>query len=240
MMAIDWEKCSSTKFSIFATYNAKLSERFVNMTVILYSIAAILTSTKIFVKHMDSGNVSNISTRLLIVEMDLPFDINQRFVYESVIIIQFFHLLLCSNIMGVFNALLINLILHIGGQIDILRKSLMKIVPKKDKDSSSHFMVKEIIKKHQKIIIFSEHIEHLYSYIAMVLFVSDILIICCLGSTIVASIGRSDVLKNIIRVLLFYFVMNMEAFIFCFAGEYLSAKIIKTSGSYISILLAMC
>jgi len=110
MMAIDWEKCSSTKFSIFATYNAKLSERFVNMTVILYSIAAILTSTKIFIKHMDSGNVSNISTRLLIVEMDLPFDINQRFVYESVIIIQFFHLLLCSNVMGVFNALLINLV----------------------------------------------------------------------------------------------------------------------------------
>ncbi|XP_018364804.1 PREDICTED: odorant receptor 22c-like [Trachymyrmex cornetzi] len=292
MMAIDWEKCSSTKFSIFATYNAKLSERFVNMTVILYSIAAILTSTKIFVKHMDSGNASNVSTRLLIVEMDLPFDTNQRFVYGSVIIIQFLHLLLCSNVMGVFNALLINLILHIGGQIDILRESLKGIVPKKDKDSSSHFTVNEVIKKHQKIITFSEHIEHLYSYIAMVLFVSDILVICCLGSTIVASIGRPDVLKNIIRVLLFYFVMNMEAFVFCFAGEYLSAKnksigdaayaslwyesdsrtnriilflimrsqneltitigkimnlsleqftsIIKTSVSYISVLLAMC
>ncbi|XP_011065058.1 PREDICTED: uncharacterized protein LOC105152448 [Acromyrmex echinatior] len=240
MMAIDWEKCSSTKFSIFATYNAKLSERFVNMTVILYSIAAILTGTKIFIKHMDSGNASNVSTRLLIVEMDLPFDTNQRFVYESVIIIQFFHLFLCSNVMGVFNALLINLILHIGGQIDILRESLIGIIPKKDRDSSNHFTIKEIIKKHQKIITFSEHIEHLYSYIAMVLFVSDILIICCLGSTIVASIGRPDVLKNIIRVVLFYFVMNMEAFVFCFAGEYLSAKIIKTSGSYISILLAMC
>ena len=109
MMAIDWEK-SSTKFSIFATYNAKLSERLVNMTVFLYLIAAILTGTKIFVKHMDSGNASNVSTRLLIVEMDLPFDTNQRFVYESVIIIQFFHLLLCSNVMGVFNALLINLV----------------------------------------------------------------------------------------------------------------------------------
>jgi len=76
--------------------------------------------------------------------------------------------------------------LHIGGQIDILRESLLGIIPKKDKDSLSHFTVKEVIKEHQKIIIFSEHIEHLYSYIAMVLFVSDILIICCLGFTIVA------------------------------------------------------
>lgn len=111
MMTIDWEKCSNTKFSLFATtYNAKLSERFVNMTVILYSTAVFLFSTKIFVKHMDGGNASNVSTRLLIVEMDLPFDTNQRFVYESVIIIQFLHLLLCADAIGLFNALLINLV----------------------------------------------------------------------------------------------------------------------------------
>ncbi|XP_011065207.1 PREDICTED: uncharacterized protein LOC105152545 [Acromyrmex echinatior] len=224
-MAIDWEKCSNTKFSMFVTtQNAKLSERFVNMLVILHSITVILCSTHILVKYVDDGNASNVSTRLFILEMDLPFDANQRFVYESVIISQFFHFLLCSNLVSVFNAFLISLILHIGGQIDILRESLMGIVPKKDKASSSHFTVKEVIKEHQKIITFSEHIEHLYSYIAMVLFVSDILIICCLGFTIVASIGRPDVFKNIIRVLLYYLTINMEAFIFCFAGEYLSAK----------------
>jgi len=47
-------------------------------------------------------------------------------------------------------------------------------------------MVKNLIKKHQKIIIFSEQIEDLYSYIAMVMFVTDTLIICCLGFTVVA------------------------------------------------------
>ncbi|XP_018302522.1 odorant receptor 4-like [Mycetomoellerius zeteki] len=156
--------------------------------------------------------------------MDLPFDTNQRFVYESVIIIQFLHLLLCADAIGLFNALLINLILHIGGQIDILRESLMAIFPKKEKGNLNYFTVKNVIKKHQKIVTFSEHIEDLYSYIAMVLFISDTLIICCLGFIIVASIGRPDVLKNIIRILLFYLVMNMEAFVFCFAGEYLSAK----------------
>ncbi|XP_011065209.1 PREDICTED: odorant receptor 13a-like [Acromyrmex echinatior] len=198
-MAIDWEKCSRKKFSMFVTsYNAKLSERFANMTVILYSTAVILYSTHILRKHVDDGNASNISTRLLVLEMDLPFDTNKRFVYES--------------------------ILHIGGQIDILRQNLMAIFSKKEKDNLSHFMIKKIIKKHQNIITFSQHIEDLYSYIAMVLFVSDTLIICCLGFTIVASIGGSDVLKNITRTLLFYLVMNMEAFIFCFGGEYLSAK----------------
>ncbi|XP_018302560.1 odorant receptor 22c-like [Mycetomoellerius zeteki] len=156
--------------------------------------------------------------------MDLPFDANKKFIYESVIIVQFLYLLLCSDAIGLLNALLINLILHIGGQIDILCESLMTIFPKKEKDNLNYFTVKKIIKKHQKIVTFSEHIEDLYSYIAMVLFVSDTLIICCLGFTIVASIGGPDVLQNITRTLLFYLVMNMEAFIFCFAGEYLSAK----------------
>jgi len=111
MMAIDWEKCSSTKFSMFVTsYNAKLSERFVNMMIILHSIAVILCNTHILVKHVDDGNASNVSTRLFVLEMDLPFDANQRFVYESVIIIQFFHFLLCSNVVSVFNAFLINLV----------------------------------------------------------------------------------------------------------------------------------
>jgi len=110
-MAIDWEKCSNTKFSMLATMcNAKLSQRFANMTVILYSIAVIFFSSKILIKHADDGKASNVSTRLLILEMDLPFDINQRFVYELVIIAQFLYLLLCADANCLLNALLINLV----------------------------------------------------------------------------------------------------------------------------------
>lgn len=114
MMAIDWEKCSSTKFSMFVTtYNAKLSQRFANMTVILYSVAVTLFSSNVLIKYnTDDGTASNISTneRLFIIEMDFPFDANRRFVYESVIIVQFFHLLLCSEAIGLLNVLLINLV----------------------------------------------------------------------------------------------------------------------------------
>ncbi|XP_077261523.1 uncharacterized protein LOC143897075 isoform X2 [Temnothorax americanus] len=226
MMAIDWENRSNTKFSMSATtYNAKLSQRFANMTVILYLISIIFFSSDIFVKRVDNEIASNISTPILILEMDLPFDVNRRFVYESVIIVQFLHLILCAEAIGLLNALLINLILHISGQIDILRKSVTEIFPKKGKCSPSRSVVKEIIKKHQKVIIFSEHIEDLYSYIALVLFVSDTLIICCLGFAIVASIGQPNALKIILRTLLFYFNTNLEAFIFCFAGEHLSDKL---------------
>ncbi|XP_011870729.1 PREDICTED: odorant receptor 4-like isoform X2 [Vollenhovia emeryi] len=200
MMAIDLGKSSSTKF-----------------TVTFFSFS-------IVIKRVNDDTASNVSTRLLILEMDLPFDTSQRFVYESVIIVQFLYLLLCADANGLLNALLINLVLHASGQINILRKSLMEIFTKKGESSPNQLMIKKLIRKHQKIIIFSEQIEDLYSYIAMVLFVSDTVITCCLGVTIVASIGQPDAWKSILRNLMFYFVMNMEAFIFCFAGEYLSAK----------------
>ncbi|XP_077261498.1 odorant receptor 4-like [Temnothorax americanus] len=232
MMTIDWEKCSKTNFSMFTTTsNVKLSQRFANMTVILYSTSIILYSTfiilfsyNVFVKAADDGITFNVSTHLLILDMDLPFNVNRRFVYETVITVQFFHLLLSANAVGLLNAFLITLILHISGQIDILRKSLIEIFPKEKKLSPSHFMINRIIKKHQKIITFSQHIEDLYSYISMVLFVSDTLLICCLGFTMVTSIGRPDAFNSIIKTVLFYFLMNSEAFIFCFAGEYLSTK----------------
>ncbi|XP_071569014.1 uncharacterized protein [Temnothorax nylanderi] len=225
MMAADWEERSNTKFSMSVmTCNAKLSRRFANITVILYVANVTLFSSKILVKHADDDIASNVSTRLLIQEMDLPFDVNRRFVYESVIIVQFLHLQLCGYIVGILNVLLINLILHISGQIDILRKNVTEIFPKEGKCSPSRSVVKEIIKKHQNIIIFSEHIEDLYSYIALVVFVSDTLMICFLGFTIVASIGQPNASEIIINNLVFYLVMNIEAFVFCFAGEYLSAK----------------
>ncbi|CAL1674356.1 unnamed protein product [Lasius platythorax] len=225
MMATDWEKCCSAEFSMFVTTcNAKLSRRFTNATVALYSMAVIFYSSNIVVKHTDDDKASNTSTRPLVMNMDLPFDLNRKYVYELIIIIQFVHLLLCSCASGLLNALLINLILHVGGQINILCEWLMEIFPLKEKRDLSLFMIKKIIKKHQQIIIFSEHIEDLYSNIALMLFVSDTLIICCLGFVMVASVGTPDAVKMIIRTLLFYFVVNLEAFTFCFAGEYLSTK----------------
>lgn len=110
MMAIDWEMCSNTKFNTFATYNAKLSQRFANMTAILYLVAVVFFSSNILIKRTDYGTATNISRRLFILEMDFPFDTNRRYVFESVIIVQFFHLLLCSEAIALLNVLLMNLV----------------------------------------------------------------------------------------------------------------------------------
>lgn len=42
-----------------------------------------------------------------------------------------------------------------------------------------------LIRRHQNIIVFTEQIEDLYSYIALAQFISNTLVICCLGFIIV-------------------------------------------------------
>lgn len=202
-------------------------------------------------------------------------------------------------------------ILHTAGQIDIICFWLMQLTPRKEENKhvSYHIITSKIIQKHQKIINFSENIESLYTYIALLQFVSNTIMICSIAFVIVTvskiveykiniilqviiwiiydiikyvyvyefvifialdsskfyifiyifrslshilfitchmytvsknfirfvfnyfsawysqAIGSPNASEQILKSLLFYIITNLEAFIFCFAGEYLSSKV---------------
>ena len=62
--------------------------------------------------------------------------------------------------------------------------------------------MRKIIEKHESIIIFSKRIENLYSDIALILFVSDSLIICCIGFVLVTVSNydeRFQYAKNVLK-----------------------------------------
>lgn len=110
MMSIDWENRTIDEVSmITTTHNANLCRRFNNGTVILYTIAVIFHVSNVYTNIMDEPT-SNTSTRPLVMNMDLPFDLNRTLVYVSILIIQFIHLILCAYINGLLNILLINLV----------------------------------------------------------------------------------------------------------------------------------
>lgn len=64
------------------------------------------------------------------------------------------------------------------------------------KHAANGITTRLLITKHQRIIAFSRNIENLYTYIALILFISDTLIICCLGFIIV-TVSNAD--KNLSR-----------------------------------------
>jgi len=110
LMAIDWKQCSDAEFMSVTICNAKLSQRFANSTLIFYTMAVILFSSHIFVNRIDDDKAFNVSARPLILHMETPFNVNRKFIYESVVIAQFVHLFLCACAIGLLNALLINLV----------------------------------------------------------------------------------------------------------------------------------
>ncbi|XP_072750613.1 odorant receptor 4-like isoform X2 [Anoplolepis gracilipes] len=216
-MTEDWNYCGDSGVELHETARkAKLSSHICNGLIILHTIAALAYVIGILLADAD---VTDRTTELpLMMKMEYPFVMDTLRKYRLVLATQFVYVMACSLGAGLFNAVFLTLTLHLGGQINILTSWLMEA------GSIEIARMTKIIQKHQKIISFSEKIENLYSYIALLQFASNTVMICSLAFLIVTAIGSPDATEQIMRSLLFYAVTNLEAFIFCFSGEYLSNK----------------
>ncbi|XP_018348865.1 PREDICTED: odorant receptor 4-like [Trachymyrmex septentrionalis] len=222
MMAEDWNDCTGSNINIREmACKAKLSDRITNVIFILHTLSIIAFSSGVFFSYF---NVTEQSELPLILKVEVPI-INTKRAYEIILTMQFVYLLLCSWGTGILNALLLTLILHVGGEMDILRCWLNELVLRENEGCESVAVTTtRIIRKHQRIINFSEYIEDLYTYVALVQITTSSIMICALGFLIVTAIGSPDATEHIMRSLLFYTVTNLEAFIFCYAGEYIKNK----------------
>ncbi|XP_011694612.1 PREDICTED: odorant receptor 82a-like [Wasmannia auropunctata] len=205
---------------------ADLSRRCTNVMISINALAAFFLSIG---EHLlqSMGDVDGVdnNSRELPIKMEFPFDVSESPVFECFLVGQFLYELVLASIVGMMNALLVSLILHVSGQIDIMRQDINDISNSKYDSSASLVIIKSLICKHQKIITLSEHIENLYTYIALMQLLWNTLVICCTGFVIVITIGTSDSgTTSMIKSVSFYIAITLEVFILCFAGEFLSAK----------------
>ncbi|XP_077261487.1 odorant receptor 82a-like isoform X2 [Temnothorax americanus] len=237
MMAQDRSECVTEWAVCSMSRTIDVSHRSSNLIIGLYSMSVFLYGTGVLVAHADEPDEQlAVPARELFLKMELPFESNASPAYELVMITQFFHQLAAATIVGVLNALIVSLILHVGGQIDIMCRGLVEISSGDDTFDLGTSTIKALIRRHQRIIALSTDIETLFSYIALMQFLWNTLVICCLGFLIVtvsgcfvkskmhASISDTQGSTMLIKSFFFYVVITLEAFIFCYAGEYLSAK----------------
>ncbi|EZA57552.1 hypothetical protein X777_02090 [Ooceraea biroi] len=161
--------------------------------------------------------------RELPIKMEFPFNVDNSPVFELVLVAQLFHDLSVACIIAMLNSLLVTLVLHVSGQIDIMLQGFLEISAKKHARSSLA-TIKILINRHQRIIDLAENIEDLFSNVALLQFIWNTLVICCIGFLLVISIGTEEGATVITKSLIFYVAIALEAFVFCYAGEYLSAK----------------
>ncbi|KAL6254497.1 hypothetical protein P5V15_014550 [Pogonomyrmex californicus] len=221
-MAEDWSDSANSDISMRETLQkAKLSDRITNAVITLHTMTIVTFCIGIFLANVDVNDGIELP---FATKIDIPFEIKTQSTYRIILLIEFLHLICCGWAAGITNSLLLTLVLHTVGQIEITRHWLVNLVSHENNHTSFIETTSKIIEKHKKIINFSRNIESLYSYIALLQFVSNTLMICMLGFLIVTAIGSPDAVKQILKSFLFYTITNLEAFIFCYAGEYLHNK----------------
>lgn len=75
-------------------------------------------------------------------------------------------------------------VLHVGGQIDIMKQALKQMSASNGTDTSLP-VIRDLICRHQKIITMSNSIETVFSFIALMQLLWNTLIICCAGFLII-------------------------------------------------------
>ncbi|XP_043489260.1 odorant receptor 4-like [Polistes fuscatus] len=191
-----------------------LSQRFASCTILLYSTTVILFSASVIFAP----------ERVPVLKMELPFDAMRSPIYELVSILQFLQELLFASTSGLLNGLIVTLMLHLGGQAEIMCQRLTDISFKIIKGKSCKDTLKSLIVSHERIVNFSLDIESVFTYIALLQFLSNTLAICFSGFVIITSFDSDQGLVILAKTLPYYTVVNLEAFVLCFAGEYLTSK----------------
>ncbi|XP_011862388.1 PREDICTED: odorant receptor 67c-like [Vollenhovia emeryi] len=217
----DWKDCETKLRECVMIDKANLAHRCSNAMI---SINILSTFLYFIDKYIRGHRVSKNGQlfREFSIQIQFPFDVYKRPVYELVNVGLFFHVFVTGVVMAMLNALILTLVLHVSGQIDIMCQELREI-PSTLKSSS--VSTKTLVGRHQKIISVSKYIEDLFTYVSLLQFVWNTLVICALGFMVVISLGNMTSNSGVLtQCIIPYLAVTMEAFVLCFAGDYLSTK----------------
>ncbi|KAG7207067.1 hypothetical protein KM043_000949 [Ampulex compressa] len=200
------------------TSGANFARNFSNAIILARCTAVLLFSVGSLVPRTSNGGSD---AREFLLKMKLPFEDDRSPVYELLLIAQFLHILSCASVLSVLDGLMVTLVFYVGDRIDVACQRLATIRPGDARRCSS---IETLIASHQKIISVSKIVEDIFCYIALMEFLTNSLVLCCLGFVIVIALGAEDAVTTLVEYVLFYVTSNVEVFVMCFAGEYLSIK----------------
>ncbi|XP_014478546.1 PREDICTED: uncharacterized protein LOC106746455, partial [Dinoponera quadriceps] len=191
-MATEWREAAVNEVHIM-TDKASQSRRFSNLITGIHASGAISYGMNILMQ-ICQNNVDEDGTpiREFTLKLHLPFEYIRSPRFELVQGLGWMHQLSTSAVNGVLNSLVITFVFYMGGQIEILCEALKDLSPGKYSHRLASSVLGELVVRHQKIITFSDKIEKIFCYIALMQFMSGTLVICCLGYMMMSSISSTE------------------------------------------------
>ncbi|XP_039310432.1 odorant receptor 82a isoform X2 [Solenopsis invicta] len=255
-MEEDWSNVDiyDKRVSCIMASNANLSRRCSNVLISINATAALSYSMTSLLRSADFQEDLNVSSRELPIKMEFPFEVDASPLFELLAVGQVLHVVSIAALVAMMNCLIITLVLHVSGQIDILRRELLTMCDNGTSQCDSIVAsVKLLIIRHQRIITLSDNIEELYSDIALMQFLSNTIVICCIGFTIIGSKSIGDAVYGALwynmtpaecRILSFVILRSQKRLTIT-AGNIMDltlegfTSVMKASASYMSVLHAM-
>ncbi|XP_024879262.1 odorant receptor 13a-like isoform X1 [Temnothorax curvispinosus] len=222
----DWRECINVDQHLhIMTIKANVSHFCSNVLLSINTIgSALYLLGDDVVRFIFPTKDYNVTIRQLPIKIQFPFETQQSPIFEFFVVSTFLHGMLQVWSIAILNGLIITLVHHVSGQVDVICQEFRNIsrTTLLYRSSLSSFGI--LVKRHNRIISFSENIEELFSFIALMQVVWNTLVICCLGFIIILSIHNETGVFALMKTMIAYLAITMEAFIICFAGEYLSFK----------------
>ncbi|XP_039309963.1 uncharacterized protein LOC105193063 [Solenopsis invicta] len=224
----DWRKCINIdKHLHMMTIKAKVAH-FISNTLLSMtaSIGVTYLLGEYIIHSVFLSEDYNDTLRQLPIKVQFPFETQQSPTFEILLAVIFVNVMMNVCVVALINGLIFSLVFHASGQIDIMCYEFRNISNNKSTllRESSVTSLGMLIERHNRIISFSNDIETLFSFIALMQIVWNTLVICCLGFVLIISIHTKAGIFVLIKTATAYLAIMMEAFVICFTGEYLSMK----------------
>ncbi|XP_032669848.1 odorant receptor 13a-like isoform X2 [Odontomachus brunneus] len=220
----DWRECVKVDQHLhIMTTKANISSFCAHGLLALNSIAGLLYfggENAIAIVHMLKGN--NVTSRPFPVRVVFPSAAEQSPVYELLVFILFLHGMSTIIIVNVLSGVILTLVFHACGQIEIICQQLKNMSEKMMNYGSPRFSTGMLVDRHNKVITFAENVDKLFSFIALIQVFGNTLVVCFLGLFLITSHNKAGV--GLFKSVFAYAGITAEIFTFCFVGEYLSLK----------------
>ncbi|XP_077261499.1 odorant receptor 82a-like isoform X1 [Temnothorax americanus] len=223
----DWRECINIDQHLhIMTIKANISYIFCNAMLSFTAVATVIYFLGEYVtRFIFLTEDYNDTLRRFPVRTEFPHETLQSPMFEFLFVILLLHAMLHGGAAGTVDGLIFTLVFHVSGQIDIICQEFRNISENIILHKFSVYELGMLIERHNRILSFSENIEKLFSFIALMQIVWNTLVICSLGFVFIISthtdeVGVFALVKNFFSSL----GTIIELFIICFVGEYLSYK----------------
>ncbi|XP_070150948.1 odorant receptor 13a-like isoform X2 [Polyergus mexicanus] len=234
----DWRECSNIdQHKNIMTIKASVSHFCFNAMLSFNTFAAILYLLGDYViRFVYLTKDYNNSLLQFPVKAQFPFETEQSPIFELLVVALFLHVMSDSFAIAIVNGLIFSLVFHVSGQIDIICQGFRNI-SKSIHSGSSASTLGMLIERHNRVILFSEQIGKLFSFITLMQVAANTLVICCVGFviTIVSIISKS--VSNAAYESLWYDMPSNQGKIISFMILRSQKRLMITAGKIVTLSL---